>query len=102
MNTSLQYALFQTINYKLGGTMTQRFLLASSAMIASVAAPAFAQAAPDSQPVQQSSPTAAASETTPDNGDIIVTATRRSQSLSDVPIAISAVTAQTLQNTGAT
>ena len=35
-------------------------------------------------------------------GDIIVTATKRSQSLADVPIAVSAVTAQSLQNSGAT
>ena len=34
-------------------------------------------------------------------GDIIVTATRRNEALSDVPIAVSAVTAETLQNTGA-
>jgi outer membrane receptor protein involved in Fe transport len=35
-------------------------------------------------------------------GDIIVTATQRAQSLSDVPIAVSAVTAESLQNSGAT
>jgi len=34
-------------------------------------------------------------------GDIIVTATRRSSPLSDVPIAVSAVTQESLQNTGA-
>jgi outer membrane receptor protein involved in Fe transport len=34
-------------------------------------------------------------------GDIIVTATRRASPLSDVPIAVSAVTAQSLQNSGA-
>ncbi len=37
-----------------------------------------------------------------DTGDIIVTATRRNEALSDVPMAVSAVTAQTLENTGAT
>jgi outer membrane receptor protein involved in Fe transport len=36
-----------------------------------------------------------------DTGDIIVTATRRNQALSDVPMAVSAVTADTLQNSGA-
>jgi iron complex outermembrane receptor protein len=36
-----------------------------------------------------------------DTGDIIVTATRRNEALSDVPMAVSAVTAQTLENTGA-
>jgi outer membrane receptor protein involved in Fe transport len=37
-----------------------------------------------------------------DTADIIVTATRRNQALSDVPLAVSAVTAQNLQNSGAT
>ena len=37
-----------------------------------------------------------------DPGDIIITATRRSSPLSDVPIAVSAVTAQSLQNSGTT
>ena len=36
------------------------------------------------------------------NGDIIVTATRRSEALSDIPLAVSAVTAASLQNSGAT
>jgi len=37
-----------------------------------------------------------------DSGDIVVTATRRNQALSDVPMAVSAVTAENLRNTGAT
>jgi iron complex outermembrane recepter protein len=37
-----------------------------------------------------------------DQGDIVVTATRRSEALSDVPLAVSAVTAESLQNSGAT
>lgn len=37
-----------------------------------------------------------------DTNDIVVTATRRNEALSDVPLAVSAVTAQTLENTGAT
>ncbi|MEO6198964.1 MAG: TonB-dependent receptor [Sphingomicrobium sp.] len=37
-----------------------------------------------------------------DTGNIIITATRRNQALSDVPMAVSAVTADTLQNSGAT
>src|SRR5690242_15835926 len=37
-----------------------------------------------------------------DTGDIVITATRRNQALSDVPMAVSAVTAQQLQNSGAT
>jgi len=35
-----------------------------------------------------------------DNSDIIVTATRRNEALSDVPLAVSAVTAETLENSG--
>jgi outer membrane receptor protein involved in Fe transport len=35
-----------------------------------------------------------------DAGDIVVTATRRNEALSDVPLAVSAVTAQTLENSG--
>lgn len=38
----------------------------------------------------------------PDSVNIIVTATRRASPLSDVPIAVSAVTAQAMQNSGAT
>src|SRR5690349_19733624 len=37
-----------------------------------------------------------------DSNDIIVTATRRNEALSDVPLAVSAVTAERLENTGAT
>src|SRR5439155_24013850 len=37
-----------------------------------------------------------------DTSDIVITATRRNEALSDVPMAVSAVTAQTLRNTGAT
>ena len=41
-------------------------------------------------------------ETQPvDTGDIVVTATRRNEALSDIPLAVSAVTAETLANTGA-
>ncbi|QIK78550.1 TonB-dependent receptor [Sphingomonas piscis] len=36
------------------------------------------------------------------SGDIVVTATRRNEALSDVPLAVSAVTADTLENSGAT
>ena len=59
-----------------------------------LAAPALAQeAAPTAD-------TPAAAQNDP--GDIVVTATRRAQALADVPIAISAVSGETLQNTGAT
>ena len=63
-------------------------LLASVALCASV--PAFAQTAD------------ANADEGLEQGDIIVTATQRAQSLSDVPIAVSAVTAESLQNSGAT
>ncbi|MBV9929642.1 MAG: TonB-dependent receptor [Alphaproteobacteria bacterium] len=57
--------------------------------------------------VQKDSPTSGAADaaTAADqgngNGTIIITATRRASPLSDVPIAVSAVTAESLQNTGA-
>lgn len=65
-----------------------------SIAIASVAAPALAQ---------DSGADAAADAATEDSGDapIVVTAQGRSQLLSDVPVAISAVSAETLQNSGA-
>ena len=36
-----------------------------------------------------------------DTSEIVVTATRRNEALSDVPLAVSAVTADTLENSGA-
>ncbi|GAA4032074.1 hypothetical protein GCM10022281_09640 [Sphingomonas rosea] len=59
-------------------------------------AEAGAVAKTDVQPTQQSADQA----NTADNGDIVVTATRRNEALSDVPLAVSAVTAQTLENSG--
>ena len=42
-------------------------------------------------------------ETQPEaNGDIIITATRRNEALSDVPLAVSAITSESLENSGAT
>ena len=70
--------------------MTKYFWLATTAF-AALTTPAIAQnAAPQ-----------AADETANENTDIIVTATRRNQLLSDVPIAVSAVSGESLQNTGA-
>lgn len=42
-----------------------------------------------------------AEEETADQGDIIVTATRRTEALADVPLAVSAVNSESLQNSGA-
>ncbi|MGL6042696.1 MAG: TonB-dependent receptor, partial [Sandaracinobacteroides sp.] len=60
-------------------------LLASVALFA--ATPIFAQTASTDNELNQ--------------GDIIVTATKRAQALSDVPIAVSAISAVSLQNSGA-
>jgi outer membrane receptor protein involved in Fe transport len=60
------------------------------------AAPAY------SQDTQSASPTAGqAAEQGMNVGDIIVTATRRAEALSNVPIAVSAVSSESLQNSGA-
>ena len=71
--------------------MTKRHLLSASAALAIAisAIPAIAQTTPDEFAGESSS------------GDIIVTATRRADKLSNVPIAISAVTQEALQNSGA-
>ena len=81
-------------------------LLSSTAIILS--APAVAQnTAPAGQSASQTTPTPdtnAASTTQNEEAttnDIVVTAQGRAQALADVPVAISAVTAETLQNSGA-
>lgn len=66
--------------------------------LALVAAPAWAEEAPPGA-AQQAAP---AGEETVNASDIIVTATRRASRLSDVPIAVSAITAETLRNSGVT
>jgi outer membrane receptor protein involved in Fe transport len=66
--------------------MTRTLLLASAAF-AALATPAYAQTAPQDAGLEE--------------GEIIVTATRRDQQLSDVPLAVSAVTAETLARSGA-
>jgi iron complex outermembrane recepter protein len=75
--------------------MSKFRLLVSAAPIAAIvafAAPAYAQTAPAPQ---------AAQEPVDAGDDIVVVAQGRSQLLSDVPVAVSAVTAETLQNSGA-
>ncbi len=85
--------------------------LLSAATIA-LAAPAFAQDAPTTQAQAQTTDSATAAASTDqaqppvveqsNAGDIIITATRRSERLSNVPIAVSAVGQEALQNSGAT
>jgi iron complex outermembrane receptor protein len=74
--------------------MSKSIWLVSVACLA-LATPAMAQNA--------ATPAQAAEEAAPENSnDIIVTATRRSEALSDVPIAVSAVTFESMQNSGGT
>src|SRR3546814_11046121 len=72
------------------GRFLRTSALGGAIAMAAVAAPAFAQDAPADTAADDS-----------DNTPIIVTAQGRSQLLSDVPVAISAVSAETLQNSGA-
>ncbi len=79
--------------------------LLSAATIA-IATPALAQnnSPEPSSPATQTTSTASAGSVTQDennNPDIVVTAQGRAQALADVPVAISAVSAETLQNSGA-
>ncbi len=60
-----------------------------SASLAALSTPAFAQDADTAE------------DTAAEEGDIVVIAQGRAQLLSDVPVAVSAVTAETLQNSGA-
>ena len=71
----------------------RKTLLMISAAMCSFSVPAYAQ---------DQAATPQAEDAVADQGDIIVTATRRSESLSDVPIAVSAVSGEALANTGAT
>ncbi len=72
----------------------------SAAMIALVAAPAVAQNLRGSAADAKTGD--AAQEASPNTADIVVTATRRSERLSNVPIAVSAFGQAALQNSGAT
>jgi outer membrane receptor protein involved in Fe transport len=80
-----------------------------SAGLFAVATPALAQETIQSttDPTQGATANAAAVQTQAlerqpvDTGDIVITATRRNEALSDVPMAVSAVTADTLRNSGA-
>jgi iron complex outermembrane receptor protein len=88
-------------------TMRLTAYLLSAATIA-IAAPAMAQnnTPEPSSPATQTTSTATAGSVTQDDAndpstDIVVTAQGRAQALADVPVAISAVSAETLQNSGA-
>jgi outer membrane receptor protein involved in Fe transport len=79
--------------------MTRISILASAsaaALLCALATPALAQT---TQTAPQATP--APADETGTIGDIVVTATRRASPLSDIPIAVSAVSAQSLQNSGA-
>lgn len=77
--------------------MRKHTLLVTAALCA-ISAPAFAQDQSAGQAAQADDVTTPVEETA---GDIIVTATRRSEALSDVPLAVSAVSSESLQNSGA-
>src|SRR3712207_3031142 len=95
----------------LGGEimLKARWLLSAGFIV--TASPAFAQPTQDTTP-QQESPTeegavqnqdeALPEEGAPNDGSIIVTAQGRAQALQDVPLAVSAVGQEQLQNSGAT
>src|SRR3546814_6594692 len=94
--------LFRSVNQKNwgGDKMRKSFWLISAGMVA-LAAPSFAQE--PVPPVGEATPTqeaASADEVVQDEGgaqdtdDIIVTATRRNEALSDVPLAVCALTGQ--------
>jgi outer membrane receptor protein involved in Fe transport len=90
-----------------------------SAAVFAVPAPLYAQQSDPGQPTQPTGPSGEAQVNPPntaeqgavkktgvgqqpvDTGDIVVTATRRNQALSDVPLAVSAVTAENLELSGA-
>ncbi|MEO8176497.1 MAG: TonB-dependent receptor [Sphingomicrobium sp.] len=92
--------------------MVRKSVWLVSAGLFALAAPAQAQQTDTdqdaAQPTEGATIEAAAVDNTAveqqpvDGGDIIVTATRRNEALSDVPLAVSAITAETLENTGAT
>ncbi|WP_085810034.1 TonB-dependent receptor [Sphingomonas sp. TZW2008] len=75
--------------------------LLSAAPLA-LAMPVAAQTQSTTSPAADAAVADQAPAASDDPGDIVVTATRRTEALSDVPIAISAVSGETLQNTGAT
>jgi iron complex outermembrane recepter protein len=93
--------------------MSKSFWLMSAGMFALAGTPAYAQdqTSPtgEASPVQEAGEVDAQTDVAPtdpvaatDEGDIVITAQGRSQILQDVPLAVSAVSAASLQNSGAT
>jgi outer membrane receptor protein involved in Fe transport len=90
--------------------MSKSFWLMSAGFAALAAVPAHAQ--DNTQPTGETSVLQEAAEVDADTdvsatddaaeGEIVITAQGRAQALQDVPLAVSAVSAETLQNTGAT
>ncbi|HET9639322.1 MAG TPA: TonB-dependent receptor [Allosphingosinicella sp.] len=92
--------------------MSKSFWLVSAGLCALAATPAYAQdqTSPTAEPspVEEAGEVDATTDVAPtdtaatgDEGDIVITAQGRSQILQDVPLAVSAVSAQSLQNSGA-
>ncbi|CAN5427496.1 TonB-dependent receptor [soil metagenome] len=79
--------------------MIRKSVLLLSVAAAALSTPAFAQDVP-AQP--QSATAIGATDDSDLTNDVVITATRRSARLSDVPIAVSAVSGEALANTGAT
>jgi len=80
--------------------MSKSAFLLSAAVLAGLAVPAAAQNLRGS--AADAKPSDAKSGDSPNTADIVVTATRRSERLSNVPIAVSAFGQAALQNSGAT
>src|SRR4030095_6665514 len=93
----------QEQEFQTGRIMMRKSMWLLSAGLVALSAPAFAQDT-STEPQQPDSATAqagAVDTASEDTSEIVVTATRRNEALSDVPLAVSAVTAETLQNSGA-
>jgi|UniRef100_UPI0035CAE094 iron complex outermembrane receptor protein len=92
----------------LGGYSRRAGIMTAAALAGVIGTPAFAQTNSDAAPAAPVSPQTAAAAPTSDQpetqaaatqaGDIIVTATRREESLSKVPLSITALTADTLRD----